>query len=319
MTKVLAIAPEYRFGGHQSFALRIAWLPKAVAAIEAGIDPLRDPIVGVVELGLGKNMVEALRCWIEAFGVAERTDDGWTLTPIGAAIFGSGGHDPFLEDVQSLWWLHWTISTRPTGRFFAWELLINRWAEPTFSPSAVVSAFLKEAERSGRRLSPVSARQHFDVWLHSYLAGRSGRGEESLDSPMTALALVRPSGERELDEGRREPVYAFDRGPKQSLGNAIFAYALADWWDRHFENEETAPLREIAFGRSSPGQVFRLSEHEVRDRLAALSAIPGSGFALRESLNQHVVQRTAWKTPASLLPAAYAFEGAAGRMGAPRA
>lgn len=75
-------AAAFRFGGHQSFALRIAWLPKAVAAIEAGVDPLSDPLVGVVELGLGKNMVEALRCWIDAFGVARRRRDGgggWEL------------------------------------------------------------------------------------------------------------------------------------------------------------------------------------------------------------------------------------------------
>lgn len=305
MTEVLAIAPEYRFGGHQSFALRIAWLPKAVAAIEAGIDPLSDPIAGVVELGLGKNMVEALRCWIEAYGVAERSRHGWRLTPTGAAIFGRGGHDRFLEDVQTLWWMHWTISTRRVGRFFAWELLINRWAEPTFSPSLVVSAFLNEAERTRRRLSPVSARQHFDVWLHSYLPGRSGRGEESLDSPMTALALVRPAGERDLGGVRREPVYCFDRGPKPSLGEATFVYALTDWWDRQYGDEETAPLREIAFGRSSPGQVFRLSEHEVRERLVALSENPQSGFSLRESLNQHVLQRAARTDQLSLVSSIY--------------
>lgn len=319
MIEVLTSAPEYRFGGHQSFALRIAWLPKAVAAIEAGLDPLTDPIVGVVELGLGKNMVEALRCWIEAYGVAERAAVGWRLTPSGAAIFGRGGHDPFLEDTQTLWWLHWTISTRTNARFFAWELLIDRWSEPSFSPSIVVDAFLKEAERTGRRLSPVSARQHFDVWLHSYLPGRSGRGEESLDSPMTALALVRPSGERDAGGGRREPVYSFDRGPKATLANATFAYALAEWWDSHFAGEETTPLREIAFGQSSPGQVFRLSEHEVRERLLALSADRRSGISLRESLNQHVVQRTVPHASLSLLAEIYTGLPGAARKAARRA
>lgn len=305
MSEVPSIAPVYRFGGHQSFALRIAWLPKAVATIEAGTDPLSTPIVGVVELGLGKNMVESLRCWIDAFGVAKRARHGWSLTPIGAAIFGENGHDPFLEDVQTLWLMHWTISTRSEGRFFAWELLVNRWTETTFSPSVVVDAFLREAERSDRRLSPISARQHFDVWLQSYLAGRSGRGEESLDSPMTALGLVRHAGERDVGGGRREPVYAFDRGPKQRLADATFAYALGDWWDEQYGGDETAPLREITFGRASPGQVFRLSEHEVRERLLALTSDPLSGFALRESLNQHVVQRTSRRDPASLLGAIY--------------
>jgi len=306
MNEVPVLAPDYRFGGHQSFALRIAWLPKAVAAIEAGIDPLSDPIVGVVELGLGKNMVEALRCWIEAYGVATRGPKGWALTPMGEAIFGRRGRDRFLEDVQTLWWMHWTISTRPNGRFFAWELLINRWTEPTFSASVVVDAFLREAERTDRRLSPVSARQHFDVWLHSYLAGRSGRGEESLDSPMTALALVRSSGERDCGGGRREPVFSFDRGPKSTLSIATFAYALSEWWDAEYADEETAPLRDIGFGRASPGQVFRLSEQEVRERLLALTADPGSGFILRESLNQYVVHRVSRRDPLEMISKMYA-------------
>jgi hypothetical protein len=83
---------EFRFGGHQTFTLRIAWLPKAAAAIEAGEDPLTNPLDGVVSLGLGQNMVEALRCWIEAFGVARKVDQRWGMSPLGHAIFGPLGH-----------------------------------------------------------------------------------------------------------------------------------------------------------------------------------------------------------------------------------
>ncbi len=283
-------APGFRFGGHQSFALRFAWLPKAVAAIEAGRDVFTDPLNGVVELGLGKNMVEALRCWVEAYGVAERRE-GWSLTMPGSAIFGVGGWDPFLEDVQTLWWLHWTISTAPTGRFFAWEFLVNRLTEPTFTASAAVASFLDEAERAGRRLSPVSAKQHFDVWLHTYFAAGTTRGEDALDSPLASLRLLKIAGERELAGGRREPVYAFDRLPKRGLGQGMFRYALKAWWAANRSDEETSTLREIAFGRGSPGQVFRLSEHETLARLEDLAGRPDAGFDVRESAAQTTVSR----------------------------
>src|SRR5690348_9570787 len=72
---------SFRFSGHQTFPLRIAWIPKAVAEIAAGRDPLTDIDEGITQLGLGKNMVEALRCWIEAFQIARRTDNKWMLTP----------------------------------------------------------------------------------------------------------------------------------------------------------------------------------------------------------------------------------------------
>src|SRR4029077_6408280 len=85
----------FRFSGHQTFPLRITWIPKAVAEIAMGRDPLTDIDEGITQLGLGKNMVEALRCWVEAFQVARRIEQGWILTPIGSLVFDpTDGLDP---------------------------------------------------------------------------------------------------------------------------------------------------------------------------------------------------------------------------------
>ncbi|MBY5504090.1 DUF4007 family protein [Rhizobium leguminosarum] len=306
----MASAPQqdFRFGGHQTFALRIAWLPKAAAAIERGEDPLSNPLDGVVSLGLGKNMVEALRCWIDAYGVASKTDGRWSLTAFGRALFGAHGHDPYLEDQQTLWLLHWKIATLQTAPFFAWELLFNRWNEPTFSASAALLAFSQEAERAQRPLSPISAKQHLDVCLHTYLPGRSGRSEEALDSPLSSLRLLRQVGTRELSEGRNEQVYAFDLEPKTSLSQTTFEFCLHDWWNRELKHEETVTLNEVAFSRLSPGRVFRLPESEVRERLGALSRGKGANFELLESLNQMMVRRKQRREPLALLSKIYASE-----------
>lgn len=301
MTKSAVESQVFRFGGHQSFALRTAWLPKAAQAIEAGEDVFSDPLRGVVRLGLGKNMVEALRTWVEAYGVAERRNGAWRLSAFGKAVFGAGGHDRFLEDEQTLWLLHWNISTLAENPFFSWELLINRWSERYFTTSEIMTAFAREAERAVRPLSNVSARQHFDVWLHTYLRGRNGRGEEGIDSPLSSLGLVERAGDRDTVQGRREPVFAFDLDPKPIISDALFAYCLHDWWSNAFEFEETVSLGSIAFGHRAPGRVFRMPEREVLARVMRLAANRGARIELIESFNQYMVRRPARPATTQLL------------------
>ncbi|WP_370675235.1 DUF4007 family protein [Pleomorphomonas sp. PLEO] len=301
MNKVAAGSQMYRFGGHQSFALRTAWLPKAAQAVHEGDDVFSDPLHGVVRLGLGKNMVESLRVWIEAYGIASRKDGKWTLTSLGEALLGPGGYDRFLEDEQTLWLLHWNISTLRENPFFAWELLINRWSERFFTTSEVMIAFAREAERAVRPLSSVSARQHFDVWLHTYLRGRNGSGEEGIDSPLSSLGLITRAGDRETAQGRREPVFAFDLDPKPMISDALFAYCLHDWWNSTFEFEETVSLSSIAFGHGAPGRVFRMPEDEVLARVMRLAADRSPRIELIESFNQFVLRRPASPPATQLL------------------
>lgn len=283
-------AENYRFGGHQTFPLRISWLPKAAEKLSEGHDILSDMLEAVVGLGLGKNMVEALRCWADAYGVATRGTDGWRLTPEGEEIFGKYGFDRYLEDSQTLWWLHWKIATQAENRFFAWELIFNRWNEPNFTPSAVLAAFAREAERSGRNLADVSLKQHFDVWLRTYcVPGASRMGEDGLDSPLVSLGLIRPLGQVE-DVGRREQVYGIDLGPKRTISQALFRYTLMSWWERRSASEETVPFQDVVNGAGSPGRIFRMPESEVRERLEKLTLVK-SEFDLRQSLNQQQVQR----------------------------
>ncbi|WGM45835.1 hypothetical protein KOAAANKH_00699 [Brevundimonas sp. NIBR10] len=301
--------PEHRFSGHQTFALRIAWLPKAVEAIAADPNLLNNTLQSVTRLGLGKNMVEALRCWLEAYGVATKGTNGWALTNEAALILNRPhGFDPFLEDPQTLWWLHWKISTLRVAPFFAWDLMINRWNEPSFSASAVVESFARHAEQDDRVLSEVTMKQHFEVWLRTYCAPKGGRAlEDGLDSPLAGLALVRQFGERET-AGRREHVYGFDLGRKRGVSQALFHYCLIDWWDARPDDEQTAPFHEVAHGSRSPGRVLRMPEGEVRERLHLLGAIQTSGFELHESLSQQQLRRTDSPLPDRLgaLTAAYA-------------
>ena len=93
-----------RFSGHESFACRYAWLPKAFRAIVQDPTAFQDVEQAMVRLGVGKNMVRSIRFWVEVMGVAApRAEKTLAPTGFGQAIFAEEGFDPFLEDVRTLW------------------------------------------------------------------------------------------------------------------------------------------------------------------------------------------------------------------------
>lgn len=296
----------FRFSGHQTFPLRITWIPKAVGEIVEGRDPLSDIDEGITQLGLGKNMVEALRCWIDAFQIASRTNGEWKLKNLGALIFHpADGLDPYFEDVSTSWLLHWLISTNSDAPFFAWECMFNRWPATEFSTSQVIDAFEKASGATGRPASAVTLKQHWEVFLHSYRLSPAGKGEDHLDSAMSVLRLIREFGERPNAAGKWETLYSFDFGRKQTISEQLFAFFLHDWWNRKFQNERTVPLREIVLGDHSPGRLLKMQEFEVVHRVNELSLRQPKVFQIVESANLRQLHRLQYRDGLADLKAAY--------------
>ena len=50
----------------------------------------------MLEFGVGKNMVRAMRFWVEAAGLAVTAEVGMKPTPLGEKFFGADGLDPYL-------------------------------------------------------------------------------------------------------------------------------------------------------------------------------------------------------------------------------
>ena len=267
----------FRFSGHETFPCRYAWLPKAYAAVDDTPAALQNDSLAMVTLGVGKNMVRAVRFWVQACGVANPARDGsFAVTAFGRAIFGRRGFDPFLEDLRTLWLIHWQLASHAEEPLFAWDYLLNRWQHAELGRLDVLGAFRREADRLDRKLSDVTLEQHFDTFLHTYVPTRGRKGEvqeDSLDCPLVELELIQKVGERRLDGGgRREPIYAFRREPKPEVTPELFAYCVDDFWTRRRAAEKTLSFRDVAVAHGSPGQVLKLPEADIRDRLATIEA-----------------------------------------------
>ncbi len=278
---------SYRFSGHETFPCRYAWLPKAYRILESNPAGLSDDEQAMIELGVGKNMVRAIKFWVQVTGVATSAPEGYVLTPFGNAILKEGGFDPYLEDIRTLWLVHWQISTDHEEPLFAWDFLLNRWQSPEIERTSALRAFLREAERLQRPLSRVTLEQHFDTFLHTYVPTRGRKGEiqeDNLDCPLVELELIQKIGERRADSsGRREPIYAFRREEKPDITPELFVYCIDDFWRRCHAKEKTLGFREISVGHGSPGQIFKLPEADIRTRIETIQEDSGGAFLYRES------------------------------------
>ncbi|MFK0207860.1 DUF4007 family protein [Agrobacterium sp. NPDC090283] len=286
--------PAYRFSGHETFACRYAWLPKAYRAISADPGIFFNEDAAMVELGIGKNMVRSLRFWVDAMGIARPAPDRThRITDIGHFVFGEDGADPFLEDIRTLWLLHWNVSSRATPGLFAWHYLLGAWPYSEFSHSEALAAFVRQSQRMGYSHSSITLSQHLDVFLHTYHSSRGARVgvEDSLDGPLVELRLLQQSGERRSESGRWEPVYSFRRETKPDVSNALFAYVLLDYWDRTAPTEKTMLVRNVLSAAGAPGQVFKLPEEDVRARLETLSKRGAHGLTYRPSAIQGLLTR----------------------------
>jgi hypothetical protein len=269
----------------------------------------------MVSLGVGKNMVRSIRFWSQVTGMAEPLprNAGYQPTKIGKLVLGDGGLDPFLEDIRTLWLIHWNLSTNIENPLLAWDYLLNKWQETDLVQSRILKELQQEASKLDDNLSMVTLEQHFETFLHTYIPTRGRKGEvqeDNLDCPLVELGLLSKVGERETDKvpGRREPIFNFNREEKPEITSELFIYCLNDFWQKRHPTDETLLFREIAHGHGSPGRVFKLAEEDIRFRVDRLARETDGYFSYNESSVLQQVRRKNWRSQDMLLKAIYSSE-----------
>jgi len=258
------------FSGHESFAVRYGWLPKLYEAITRDPELFGDDERAILTLGLGKNMVKAIRFWGEAFGVTKGEGRLVRPTEFGRRLLDPDmGLDPFLEDAGSLWRLHWSITVH--GGLRAWTALFLTVSDVDVSRARLLELVVSAARAGRGSITPITAAAHVDMLVRTYDAtADSGASvlEDTLGSPFQELELLRvvaPGG---------VPTVRLNRGRKPWLDGRTFAFALADHWRHAALGSSALSMRSIVLDRVSPGAVFRLDEvtmHELLEEVCALS------------------------------------------------
>jgi Protein of unknown function (DUF4007) len=253
------------FGRHETFHPRVGWLSKAVHAVED--DPevfLRDS--ASVDLGVGKNMVRAIRYWATATKVVvERggRGGGMMASPLGRHLLGQRGVDPYAEDPTTLWLLHWSLLQEPVTAP-TWWWLFNEVDFVDFDQPQLARAETDWIISRGWVMpAGTSIERDLDCLVHMY-GGRSDRGE-AIDSPFRSLGLL----ERAIGGARR---WRFSGGPRPSLDPRVVLYAALVYMAQAAPEAQTMGVARLATARGGPGRTFRLTDSAISIALRGLAS-----------------------------------------------
>lgn len=285
MKKIAAGMPTH-FSGHETFPLRQMWLKKAFEQNVGSLIPKSTftEESAIAAFGVGKNMVSSIRHWALACGIMFEEGDCFRVGGLAMEILGDGGLDPYAENSTTAWLAHWQLAGR-CFRSTTWHWLFNHVTAPTFTRQELEEPLARHARDLDpkHRLSASTISRDLETCLRSYAPRTAGGSPEDFAEPLLGeLGLL-----QEVHKGQ----YAFRRGPKASLHDGAFAYALIDFWDRTAEGQSSLAFETVAYAEGSPGRVFKLDEESIAQRLIALADFTDGKLAWTDSAGLRQVHR----------------------------
>lgn len=290
---LLSAAAKPAFARHETFHLRFGWLKKGFTAAENDPQAFSKPSA-TVDLGVGKNMVNAIRYWSQAYKIVEEATNPERprmphLVPsaFGHRLLGTDGWDPWLEDPATLWLLHWKL-LGPGSPCLApvWWTAFNLFTPEQFEEHQLTDLVMELTAAAGwKSVMESSIKKDVDCLLRTFAVRRTGRQtmDDLLDCPTRQLGLIAPA----VGEARS---WRFVTGPKPSLPPAIVAYACLDFLADVGPNERTISMARLASDPGAPGRAFRLTESNLYDiLLVAVKDVPAMQVAEPAGLRQLVV------------------------------
>lgn len=253
------------FSGHETFALRQMWLVKAYNAVASRKKSIFSNEDAIVTFGVGKNMVSSIKHWAIASGIVEGSGGSYAPTELGEKIFGDNGLDKFCEQYATSWLTHWNLAgrTRFGSKATTWYLAFNHIGEQTFQAQQITKAIEEYLERKVPQVtvSPNTLKNDVNVFFNTYVSKASVTVEDVAEPMLAELGLIQISS---------NGLYEFRRGPKATLPDSVFLYALIDYWQNTAPNQKTLSFESIAYDPGSPGRVFKLDEDSIAERLINL-------------------------------------------------
>ncbi len=259
-----------QFSGHETFALRHGWLKKYFDLVKESHQqektegsPQTTLDQAIIKLGVGKNMLSSMKYWALAVGMINKENK---LSPEYQEILEDTGLDPWLENSNTLWFIHYQLSTNPS--LFLYYMVFNHIDLFKFDKDDL-KKFIKskylfykydtkykyfQAELNEQTLEKdidCLLRLYSVSFNQSHLSSKISY-EEKIESPMTELLLIELNSKGQYD---------FKYKSKSNLSIYTFIYALLLLYKRH--NANSINFDTICYDPLSPGRIFVLDENTV--------------------------------------------------------
>lgn len=281
-----------QFSGHETFPLRYGWLKKVYDRVSETEDSSLDNRTAcwgddaIARFGVGKNMVAAMRHWAKVVRIIkEPSVNKVQTTDLGNILFSQNGLDHYMENPSTLWLIHWQLASQLEKTTWFWAF--SHYPAMVFDRDGFekqLERFIQE--RGWPAVALKTLKNDVACFLRTYVArqpsGRAGH-DDTLESPLTELGIIKAVSKKDS--------FRFVRGPKPTLGNGIFIYALIDFWSRYAPNTTTLSFEAVAHAPGGPGRVFMFDEDDTVNRLSMLEDVTGGELRWSETAGLKQVVR----------------------------
>lgn len=254
---------KFTFSGHDSFQCRHLWLKKGYDFVKEEQSFNNED--AVVKLGVGKNMVLAIRYWLKAFNIIDNKD---SLTYFGTKLFDEEiGYDPYLEDDASLWLLHYQLIK--TGLASIYSIIFNEFRkEKLFFTKENFLNYLKRIQEINPELSfnDNTVTKDFSVFINMYKNDSDNSNiEDSSSGILSDLDMLKVSITQDYN-GKKTEQFQIENYERESLPEAVILYSILD-------NESyghSISLNSLEFDTNSPGSIFALNRSGLVNKISEI-------------------------------------------------
>ena len=248
---------KYTFSGHDSFQCRQLWLKKGYDYIQSN-KSFNDEDA-VVKLGVGKNMVSAIRYWMKAFNILDSKDKP---TEFGAKLLDNEGYDPFLEDDASLWLLHYQLIK--TGLASTYSIIFNEFRkEKLFFNKVTFVNYLKRIKEADKTLNfnDNTVAEDFIVFVKMYQSGEGSNDvEDSFSGILSEIELLKT-----INQGKDEQ-YQIENSERDKLPRAVLLFSILE----NSSYGDSIGLNSLEYDNNSPGSIFCLNRSGLTNKISEI-------------------------------------------------
>lgn len=259
---------KFTFSGHDSFQCRHLWLKKGYEFVKKK-KSFNDEDA-VVELGVGKNMVNSIRFWMKAFNLLTTADE---LTNFARKLLDDNGYDPYMEDEGTLWLLHYQLVKN--GFASTYSIVFNelRKEKIEFTKDNFISYIKRKSEtEKSFQFNQKTLQEDFSVLTKMYLRSdaQSKDREDSFSGLLTELSLLKCYQKKTEIEKKTEiiDIYSVENSERTEIPDEIILYAILD--NENFES--SLNLNTIEQNTNSVGTVFAINKPGLQTKIENLTA-----------------------------------------------
>lgn len=254
-----------RFSGHETFICKQFWLKKGYGFLIAG-NRFGDKNA-VVELGVGKNMVSAIGFWMKAFGLC---DDKWELTEIAHYVFADEGKDTYLEDIGTIWLLHYLLVKGNYASIYS--LFFNEFRRGRIEFTLEqLHKYIESIAREDNSYNVNTITTDIMVLQRMYQKVDSSEGRIELEDMYSGifndLQLMSKLRVEKYGEKGLVDLFRISNEDKRNLPAEIVLFSILD----NYPNTETIGFKELEIGYNSPGIIFALNKDALYSKIEQIT------------------------------------------------